>query len=97
MTSLDLTRLGRTPQCLGRYVEDARGVRKIEPGFNTIHGGLEDRDTMVRTQRGDTFASPTIAVAGFESVAIEKASDPSSAINANSRMAVMMSAEVLLR
>jgi hypothetical protein len=75
MTSLDLTRLGRTPQCLGRYVEDARGVRKIEPRLNTIHGGLEDRDTMVRTQRGDTFASPTIAVASFESVAIEKASD----------------------
>jgi hypothetical protein len=30
---------------------------------------------MMRTQRGDTFASPTIAVAGFESVSIEKASD----------------------
>jgi hypothetical protein len=58
-TSLDLASLGCTPQCLGRNVEDARSVSKIEPRLNTIHGGLEDRDTMMRTQRGDTFASPT--------------------------------------
>jgi hypothetical protein len=30
---------------------------------------------MVRSQRGDALEGPTIAVAGFETVALEKASD----------------------
>jgi len=79
MTSLDLTRLRpHAAVVLGRYVEGcARGVRKIEPRLNTPStAGLEDRDTMVRTQRGDTFASPTIAVAGFEvRLRLRRASD----------------------
>ena len=52
-----------------------RGVREIEPGLDTVGCGFEHRNASVRSQRGDALAGPTIAVAGFETVAIEKASD----------------------
>ena len=48
---------------------------RLSPGLDAVGCGLEHRNAMVRSQRGDALAGPTIAVAGFETVAIEKASD----------------------
>ncbi len=75
MASVDLAGLGCQPQRLRSDLQNARGVGEIEPGFDAICGGFEHRNAMVRTQRGDALAGPAIAVAGFQSVAVEEASD----------------------
>jgi hypothetical protein len=75
VTSVDLAGFGRQPQRFRRNIQNVRGVREIEPGLDAVGCGFEYRNAMVRSQRGDALAAPTIAVTGFETVAIENASD----------------------
>jgi hypothetical protein len=66
--------------------------------LDAVGCSFERRNAMVRSQRGDALAGPTIAVAGFETVAIEKASDQVVAGDQRQlRTASMISAGVLLR
>jgi hypothetical protein len=69
VASFDLSSLGRQPQRLCRNPQKARSIGEIEPGLDPVVGGLERWDAMVRTQRGDAFAGPAVAMAGLKPIA----------------------------
>ena len=47
MDSVDFASLCRQPQRLGRNLQEASGIGKIEPRFNAVAGGFKDRDAIV--------------------------------------------------
>lgn len=70
MDSFNLASLGGQAQGLWRHLQQLRCIAQIEPRLDAIGGGAEYRDTIVRTQRGDALARPSVAVAGLEIVAV---------------------------
>src|SRR4029077_19598911 len=75
MDSLDLAGLSGKPERLGRDVKETCRPAQIEPRFDAVFGWFVNWNAVVRPQRRDAFASPAIAMAGDEAVAVEGASD----------------------
>jgi hypothetical protein len=58
---------------LWRDAEQTCGLVQIEPWLYSIHRWPEDRDLVIRPERGHSLAGPAIAVAGHQTVSIEDA------------------------
>src|SRR3954464_69828 len=73
MNAFDLARFGGDPERLRRDAEQTCGLVQIEPWLYPIHRWPEDRDLLIRPERGHPLAGPAIAVAGHQAVSIEDA------------------------
>ena len=73
MHGFNLIRFGGEPEGLSRDAYVAGGFAQVEPRFLSVGRRTEDRNPVVRSQRGDPFARPAIAMASQESIAVEDA------------------------
>ena len=73
MNAFDLARFGVEPKCFWCNTEKARRLVQVEPRLDPIWRQPKDRDLMMRPERGDALACPSIAVAGHETIPIEDA------------------------
>lgn len=74
MNAFNFSGFGSQSECLRRYTETARGPAQIEPWFDPVRRWAEDRDFVIRPERGDPPAGPAIA-AGHQPVPVEDAGD----------------------
>ncbi len=75
MDGVDLTVLCGPPECLGGDVKKPGGLGQVEPGLNAVGRRAMDRDPVVGSQRGHPLPCPAIAVAGDQTVTVQKPRD----------------------
>ena len=75
MNRFDLTGLRCQPERSGRDMEKLCGLAEVQPRFDSVIGGLIDRNVVMRAQRGDALTRPAIAVACHQSVPVQDAGD----------------------
>ncbi len=75
MNRLDLIGFRCQPKRSGRDTQKLRGLAEVQPRFDSVIGGLVDRNAMMRAQRGDALAGSAIAIACHQSVPVQDAGD----------------------
>ena len=75
MDRLDFTDLHRQSERLRRDVQEARGLAEIEPRLMPVFGWLVHRDAVMRAQRGDALARPTVAMTCDKAIPVQDAGD----------------------
>lgn len=73
MNAFDVARFGGDPERLRRNAEQTCGLVQIEPRLDPVRRQAEDRNRVVRPERGDPLPRPAIAVAGQQTVSVEDA------------------------
>lgn len=71
MNTLDVAGLGGESEGFCCNAEQARGVGQVEPGFDAVRSRAEHRDLVMRPERGDPFAGPSVSMAGQQAVSVE--------------------------
>ena len=98
MTRFDLARFGGEPKRLRCDAEQTRRLVQVKPWLVPIRRRPEDRDLVMRPERGDPLTCPAIAVAGQQAVPVEDAGNQIIIGDENQLPdGGEMSAEVLLR
>src|SRR5258708_8266795 len=75
MESFDLTGFGCPPERLGSDPQELSRLAEVQPWLDPVFGGLEHRDAVIRSHRGDALTGPSVAVAGLKTVAVSNAGD----------------------
>ena len=73
MNTFDLACFRGEPEGLRHNAEETRGLAQIEPRLVPVRRRPEDRDLVMRPERGNPLARPAIAMAGHQAVPVENA------------------------